>query len=101
MTKREIKLRKQFAIDLIVIGILFVITLVSQSNHYKKYYYHYSTETCLVTVENDKCVVTRPNGHMYEYDTDLLKEQRTFSILTFCDNGTPKNFEDDFVVFGK
>lgn len=66
--------------------------------HVKRNYYHYSTETCLIQVEGENCLITRPNGHEYEYTSDLLKEQRTFSILTFCDNGTPKDFTDDFIV---
>lgn len=66
--------------------------------HYRDHYYRYIAETCRVSVSADKCVITRPNGHMYTYDSELLKEQETFHIFTFCDNGTPENFEDDFVV---
>lgn len=66
--------------------------------HYRDHYYKYIAETCLVQVNEDTCVITRPNGHVYEYEITLLKEQETFHVFTFCDNGTPKDFTDDYIV---
>ena len=93
---------KALIIALVVFIGLYSITIKSMTVHYEKYYYRYSTETCLVVVEeNNQVSITRPNGHKYLLETALFKNSEKFYILKVCDNGTPKNYEDDFFVFGK
>lgn len=82
----------------IIVFLMVFIIFTATKVHYRDHYYKYTTETCWVRISEKGCIITRPNGHKYEYDSALLKEQETFHIFTFCDNGTPKDFTDDYIV---